>query len=102
MKKVILLAALTLLVGVHSADAQPQAKEIAYVASCQTGVHVYDKAANAVTCGKPAISGSGYVIEMATDANGVAQCPKGYSFIGHVPNTHGTGSNLQHFACVKS
>ena len=102
MKKVILFAAIALMVFAHSASAQPQAKEIAYVASCQSGVHVYDKASNAVTCGKPASSGSGYVIQMATDANGSVQCPKGYSYIGHVQNTLGTGGNLQHFACVKS
>lgn len=102
MKKVILFAVLALGLSVQVAHAQPQAKEIAYVGSCMQGVHVYDKASGTVTCGKPAMSGSGYVIEMATDAGGTAQCPKGYSYIGHVPDTHGTGPSLQHFACVKS
>jgi hypothetical protein len=102
MKNVIGFAAVVLMLSATSAFAQPQAKEIAYVATCTTGVHVDDKASNAVTCGKPSITGSGYVIEMATDAGGSVQCPKGYNYIGHVPDTHGSGGSLQHFACVKS
>lgn len=101
MKKIIGLAVVALLVSATGAFAQPQAKEIAFVTSCAKGVHVYDKAADAVTCGKPAMSGSGYVIEMATDANGQAQCPKGYNYIGHVQGSQ-MGGSLQHYACVKS
>lgn len=101
MKKIIALAVVALLVSVTGAMAQPQAKEIAFTTSCAKGVHVYDKSANAVTCGKPAMSGSGYVIEMATDTSGQVQCPKGYSYIGHVQNSQ-MGSSLQHYACVKS
>ncbi len=101
MKKVILIAGLAWVLCVNGAIAQPQAKEIAYVPTCSKGVHVYDKSVDSVTCGKPAMSGSGYVIEMATDASGTVQCPKGYSYIGHVQNTH-AGTGLQHFACVRN
>lgn len=100
MKKIIALAVVALLVSGTSAIAQPQAKEIAYVTSCAKGVHVYDKVTDSVTCGKPAMSGTGYVIEMATDAKGNAQCPKGYNYIGHVQGSQ-MGSGLQHYACVK-
>lgn len=102
MKKMLMFATVALMLSVTSAIAQPQAKEIAYAPSCAKGVHIYDKANDAVTCGKPAPSGSGYVIEMATDTGTVPQCPKGYNFIGFVPDTHGSGPTLQHFACVKS
>lgn len=101
MKKVILLAALAMLFCVNSAVAQPQAKEIAYAPSCAKGVHVYDKAADAVTCGTPAASGTGYVIEMASDNKSTPQCPKGYNFIGYVQGTM-NNSVMQHYACVKS
>ncbi|NDE90554.1 MAG: hypothetical protein EB059_05370 [Alphaproteobacteria bacterium] len=101
MKK--LVWSLVVLSLLHSSDAsaQPQAQEIAFVSNCAQGVHVYDKTANAVTCGKPAASGSGYVIEMATDAASTAQCPQGYSFVGKIKGSM-HGDSLQHFACVKS
>ena len=101
MKKVILFAGLALMLCVQSAVAQPQAKEIAYAPSCAKGVHVYDKSADAVTCGTPHPSGTGYVIEMAADSNSTPQCPKGYNFIGLLQGTK-SDAVLKHFACVKS
>lgn len=99
MKKILLLAAIASTLLFSAASAQPQAREIAFAQSCDKGVHVFDKQNNAVTCGKPQASGSGYVIQMATDGNGNVQCPRGYNYIGHIQGAVSDG--LQHFACAK-
>lgn len=91
-----------------SADllAQPQAKEIAFTRPCASGVRLYNKNTGVVSCGAMHIGGAGHVIEMATASGGVASCPKGYAYIGHMEkNAYGialANPALQFFACAKN
>jgi len=107
MKKILLATALCVLAFASGAQAQPEAKEIAFARPCPSGVPVYNKADDKVACGQLAQSGSGYVIEMASQHGTPTTCPKGFAFIGTLNKESlaqrgitDTGS-LQYFACVK-
>ncbi|MBI3418614.1 MAG: hypothetical protein HY053_00565 [Proteobacteria bacterium] len=107
MRKIFYFVALFALVFATSAQAQPLAKEIAFERACTDGVPLYNKASDAVGCGKLAQGGQGYVIEMATERSHTPSCPQGYSYIGNLDQAslaaRGiTGSTkLQYFACAK-
>lgn len=98
--KRILVAVAVLAMMPLMASATPQAKEIAFTRSCTDGVPLYSKSSGSINCGKPQMGGHGYVIEMATNGDGSAACPKGYNFIGLVQGS-GEGGSLKRYACAK-
>jgi hypothetical protein len=83
------------------AQAEMKAKEIAFKRPCAQGVPTYDAAKDSVSCAAAKAGGSGYVIEMAVNADGSATCPGGYHYIGHVTGSNGP-NGLQRFACAKN
>lgn len=121
MRKILFACAALLMMGqISIARAQPQAselgassaatvapaKEIAFTRTCARGVPVYDKAEGRVHCGAPKASGSGYVIEMAVNSDGKANCPQGFSYIGHMQKTSlgmdAPANGLHFYACAKN
>lgn len=100
MKKILCALAAFMLMPLL-ASATPLAKEIAFSRSCSSGVPVYDNAQGTISCGKPKMGGTGYVIEMATNPDGSATCPNGFSYVGVVKGM-GDGAGIQRYACAKN
>jgi hypothetical protein len=99
--KRILLVLCGLLLMPALVQAEMKAKEIAFARPCAQGVPTYDATKDAINCATPKMGGSGYVIEMATNADGSATCPGGFHYIGHISGS-GTQAGLQRFACAKN